>query len=423
MQHFLHRDGQSLPQTQEQLQDLAATGQLSKDDQIYLSDRSQWLVASQVDFLEASWPGAALPPPPPPPPPPPSRAAMAPPPAARAQRPPSGPNTASPAQPAQAPGPRAGAAANAANMTAADLEQFVKRVIDMYKQHWRVLMVTCAILLAPMALVKSAIYGVMMMPISVSGAVVEGAADSAQSDAKEYQEELQKALTTAGGDQAKIAKAQKKYAESIAKLGVVAGGAMVTGILAVLIGAIANFFAFFLFHGLAVPVTKGAVTLCVVDLNTGGPGNWQLAWAGLLKRAVPVGITAIMAAVIYAVGTLMFVLPGIIAAFLFSFAIPVALLENMSGIDALKRSADLVLADWIRVLVVTVVFNVATGIARLIANIFVSPAHHFFGSLLPDLISIALLPVPILAMVLIYFDLRAKLDGIQPRDVRGTLAS
>src|SRR5207302_1949893 len=83
---------------------------------------------------------------------------------------------------------------------------------------------------------------------------------------------------------AKVAKAQKKYTESVAKLAAVSGGALIGGVLAVLLGGIASFFAALLFYGVGVPLTKGAITLCTADLVNGGSGDWRIAWSGLLKR-------------------------------------------------------------------------------------------------------------------------------------------
>ncbi len=50
-----------------------------------------------------------------------------------------------------------------------------------------------------------------------------------------------------------------------------------------------------------------------------------------------------------------------------------------------------------------------------------APGSIFFGSLLSDLVTMVLLPIPVLGAVLLYFDIRSKLEDFTPDNLRTDL--
>jgi hypothetical protein len=66
-------------------------------------------------------------------------------------------------------------------------------------------------------------------------------------------------------------------------------------------------------------------------------------------------------------------------------------------------------------------FAVVRGFAQVVASIFVAPTAIFVGSLLGDLITMVMLPVPVLGTVLLYFDIRRKRDGFTNDHLRADL--
>lgn len=94
---------------------------------------------------------------------------------------------------------------------------------------------------------------------------------------------------------------------------------------------------------------------------------------------------------------------------------PVVLIEGVTGVEALKRSVKLVSADWLRILIVMIVLGILTAIlswfpAMLLALIFGSAP--FLSQVLGDLLMMVILPLPTIALVLLYFDIRRKHEGL-----------
>jgi cell shape-determining protein MreD len=108
---------------------------------------------------------------------------------------------------------------------------------------------------------------------------------------------------------------------------------------------------------------------------------------------------------------------------LFAFVSPVVLIEGLGGRAALRRSVDLVRADWLRVALVVVVFGVIHAVARMLAGAVIPHTAIFMGSLISDLINLVLLPIPIIGAVLLYFDIRRMREGFTDDRLGADLAA
>ena len=65
-----------------------------------------------------------------------------------------------------------------------------------------------------------------------------------------------------------------------------------------------------------------------------------------------------------AVGLAFWVIPGLVIAFCFALVAQVAVIEGLGGAAALRRSVELVGADWLRVALLVAVFAALTWAAR-----------------------------------------------------------
>lgn len=174
-----------------------------------------------------------------------------------------------------------------------------------------------------------------------------------------------------------------------------------------------------LLYGLVLPLTQGALTIGAADRILGGADGWRDHWGALLRRT-PLLVSALVpVALILAVGFLLAMLPGLVLAFFFLFVIPVVLLEGLGGTAALKRSYELVRSDWLRTALMLITFGFANGLAHWLAWLLFG--GHFLGSFLGNLLLLVVMPVPIIASVLLYLDLRRKRDGLSEEALRATL--
>ena len=244
---------------------------------------------------------------------------------------------------------------------------------QLYRKHAKALIVTCALLFVPASIIKSLALAAILGPTMALATSVDPTA------------------ALAGG------------------LSVYVFGLLGTAVT-----------AFFL-YGIIVPLTNGALTISVADRVLGGNAEWREVWMLLFRRLGKLLSAVIPAAIAVALGFVFFVIPGLILGLLFAFVSPVVLIEGIGGRAALERSVALVRSDWLRVTLVVLVFGLLRGVAQLVASALVPPSAIFVSSLFGDLITMVLLPVPVLGMVLLYFDVRRKRDNFTPDHLRADL--
>jgi hypothetical protein len=142
-----------------------------------------------------------------------------------------------------------------------------------------------------------------------------------------------------------------------------------------------------------------------------GGSDPSCAWEQVARRLGAVLSTAGLAVVLTTLGFVLFILPGIVAAVGFSFAMPVVMLEGLSGSKALQRSFQLMRAEWPAALGLFVVFVLLAFGASWLSSRLVPPGllELAFGALL----RLVLCPLPLVGLVLLYRRAREKLEGAQ----------
>ncbi len=244
---------------------------------------------------------------------------------------------------------------------------------QLYRTHAKPLLVTCALLFVPASIIKSLALAAILGPTV--------------------------ALASAADPTA-----------------VLAGGLSVY-----LFGLLGTLVTAFFLYGIIVPLTNGALTISVADRVLGGNAEWREVWMLLFRRLGKLLSAVIPAALLVALGFVFFFIPGLVLGLLFAFVSPVVLIEGIGGRAALERSVALVRSDWLRVTLLVLVFGVLRGVAQLLASALIPSSAIFASSLFGDLITMVLLPVPVLGMVLLYFDVRRKRDSFTPDNLRADL--
>ncbi|HVY40165.1 MAG TPA: hypothetical protein VHM31_19635 [Polyangia bacterium] len=244
----------------------------------------------------------------------------------------------------------------------------------LYRTHAKPLLLTCALLFVPAAIVNSLARAAILGPT------------------------IALAQT---GDPATVAMAGPFW---VYMLGL--AGTLVTG---------------FFLYGIIVPLTNGALTIAVADRILGGNAGWREVWMLLFRRLGLLLSAVVPAAIVVAIGCVFFLIPGLVCALFFAFVSPIVLIEGIGGRAALERSTTLVRSDWLRVALVLLSFALVRGVAQVVGTALVAPGSIFFGSLLSDLVTMVLLPVPVLGAVLLYFDIRRKRENFTPDTLRTEL--
>jgi hypothetical protein len=295
---------------------------------------------------------------------------------------------------------------------------------ELYRKHGKALLLTCALLFVPASLIKSCALASLERPNGAAETVV---AEVQSAGARV--EAAQRALADAyahHADPATITRLQRdtqRELERVAEetLHAARGGSGQFGL--ALLSFLGMAMTMLFLYGIIVPLTNGALTISVADRILGGEAGWREVWMLLFRRLDKLLAAMIPAALLIAAGFLCLFIPGVVLAVLFAFVSPVVLVEGLGGRAALRRSVDLVKSDWLRVALVAVAFGVLHGIARALGNALIPHSAVFLDSLFTDLVTMVLLPVPVLGTVLLYFDIRRKRENFNNDRLRSDLAA
>jgi hypothetical protein len=305
------------------------------------------------------------------------------------------------------------------------LEQGVADIVGdairLYRMHARALLLTCVFLFVPASLVKSCAMAAILAPVRAAdstAAVVDSAraADAtrrALADAYQRHADPETITLLQRAHQRQLEDMSRHVAEVTRDR----PGGLTLFVLG-LLGAIVSAFL----YGFVVPLTSAALTVAVADRLGGGRAGWLEVWMLVFGRLRELLSAIVPAALLVAGGLILWVLPGMIVAFLFVFVPPVVLIERLAGKAALARSVALVRADWLRVALLVAAFIAVAWAARVLADLLIPDSALFLTQLIGDLATLALMPIPILGLVLLYLDIRRR-DGFTPEDLRTELAA
>jgi len=142
--------------------------------------------------------------------------------------------------------------------------------------------------------------------------------------------------------------------------------------------------------------------------------------AALLSAIMPVAALIAVALALTQVWVLgpVFLVGLLALGLFFAFVSPVVLVEGVAGRAALRRSAALAWSDWLRVAIMIIVLAVICWVAEMLAHLLIPHWAPFFVSLFGDLFTMVALPVPAIALVLLYFDIRRKHEHYSPDRLR-----
>jgi hypothetical protein len=313
--------------------------------------------------------------------------------------------------------------ADAPKPTVLGVFDLLKDAYALYRRHARTVLVTCAIAFVPASLVKSCAYAAVTAPTVTAEATVEAIKDMKTDDLQATQRALQEAYAQHADAKTiqRLQAEQTRLLEEIGRRSMLAASAAMGSFTAFILGVLGTLITTFFVFGLVVPLTNGALTIFVADATLGGAGDWRFAWNLLWHRVGPLLMTVIPAACLIAFGFILFWIPGLVLGLLFAFVAPVVLLEGKRGRAALRRSIDLVGPDWLRVALMIVSLAVLNVVAQTLVAIFIPRSAPFVGAVLSDLVTMVFLPLPVMAMALLYFDIRRKREGFDDARLRAEL--
>jgi TRAP-type C4-dicarboxylate transport system permease large subunit len=122
------------------------------------------------------------------------------------------------------------------------------------------------------------------------------------------------------------------------------------------------------------------------------------------------------------IGFLLLIIPGIILLVMFSVAIPVVVVENRRGTDAMRRSWELVSNHFWHVLGVILVAAILAGIVSGLVSA-IGGSNGLLRAIFQAIAQIITAPFTALVSVLLYLDLRARRENLTASGLRAELAT
>jgi hypothetical protein len=293
----------------------------------------------------------------------------------------------------------------------------LQEAVALYRAHARTILITAALLFIPGSLIHSCAISLTLGPVL--------RADPKGSELARRGEELARRGEQLARSARSDPESARAYHEQVEALGreaeETARFAVGGGVSAFLLGLMGWAITALILYGLVLPLTHGALTIAVADRYLGGNASWREYWMLLLRRLGLLLSAIIPAAVVCMLGYFVLVVPGLVLSFFFTFLSPVVLIERKGGLDALKRSFELVRSDWLRTALMIITFAILSAVAHKVAHLFVPRSMALFGTFLGDVLLLLVMPVPIIGSVLLYFDIRRKVDGLDDRSLRSEL--
>lgn len=174
---------------------------------------------------------------------------------------------------------------------------------------------------------------------------------------------------------------------------------------------------------LATTLFTGMVVELVADVQD---GRRDATAAGLLRAATPVlGKLILVGAVqgvLTVIGFLLLVIPGLILLTIWSVAAPVIVLERPRGLDALRRSRELVRGNGWPVFGVILVLGVLVVVLSALVDAAGESAGTGVGIVVRVVVGVLSAPLSALAAAVLYVELLARAGGrVSPSSPRTVL--
>jgi hypothetical protein len=115
--------------------------------------------------------------------------------------------------------------------------------------------------------------------------------------------------------------------------------------------------------------SQGATVVAVSHVYLGRPITVAGALGRIRRQITPIAMTMIVVGLMAGLGFLLLIVPGIILSLMWALAVPVAVLEERTMMDAASRSSELTQGGRLRVLLVYGVFLLLTVLVTLLFSV------------------------------------------------------
>ena len=169
---------------------------------------------------------------------------------------------------------------------------------------------------------------------------------------------------------------------------------------------------------IALPIATGASTYAISERYLGKQVTTADALIIGIKRLITMSIAQLTASIRVFIGILLLIVPGILWSLSYALVVPVVLVEGSKALPSLRRSWDLVSGYRSKVFAVLIVVYILQGVMTFGLSgfaTFVLSGNPGAGTVLPSALTslgaIFITPYSIIAVILLYYDLRIRKEG------------
>jgi Membrane domain of glycerophosphoryl diester phosphodiesterase len=188
--------------------------------------------------------------------------------------------------------------------------------------------------------------------------------------------------------------------------GLLLAGALVTAVISVIITA----------------VLQAAILRAAAQATVGDPVDAEESYRFGFKRLGSVILVSLLVGLVVLGGLILLIIPGLIFGVLLSVSVPVLIVENRRGREALSRSWNLVKGHFWHAVGVIIVAGLIVGVVSGIVGA-IGGSAWIVRWIFSAIAQILTAPFTALVSVLLYLDLRARSEALSADTLRAELAA
>ena len=157
--------------------------------------------------------------------------------------------------------------------------------------------------------------------------------------------------------------------------------------------------------------TTGVVTKNASDQIEKGTSNLGVSFNFAISKLPSLLTAQFVAGILIIIGMLLFIVPGIIIALMFSLVIPTIIIEQQGIFESLGRSKKLVSNRWLKTFLLLLVLGMITLIVNGGATVLAGPLstiHPIVNPLITNIISAFVSPIYPIAITYFYYAMVAR---------------
>lgn len=157
--------------------------------------------------------------------------------------------------------------------------------------------------------------------------------------------------------------------------------------------------------------TSGVVIKNASDQIEKDTSNLGVSFNFAILKLPSLLVAQFVAGILTVIGLLLFIVPGIIIAIMFSLVFPAIIIEQRGAFESLGRSQKLVSYRWLKtfalLLILAIIVLIVSGIANVLAMPF-STVHPIVNPLITNIISSFVSPIFPIAITYLYYAMVAR---------------